>query len=454
MARILIIDDDSYICTLLEKFFSNKGYSADTAMSAQAAEKKFNSSFFDIIFCDNRLPDGNGLKLLKKIKAIHPETFVIIISAYADIRSVVQLMKAGAFDYATKPLHTDELLELTERIMQQKKRSMISTPFNEKFITGESEKMKKIMKLANLIAPTDVSVLIEGETGSGKEYIARSIHLKSHRKEQPFIAVDCGAIPRDLANSELFGHIKGSFTGAINNKIGVFEQAKGGTIFLDEIGNLNYDVQIKLLRAIQERVITRVGGENNIRIDVRIITATNESLENYIQKRQFREDLYHRINEFKIQIPPLRERKEDILIYANHFMHTANKDLKRNVKQFDIEVIRMLQMYPWQGNLRELRNAIKRAVLLANDDTITIDCFPEEIINFHTLNKTEANYSGPPKKTKPSTDLKDAANQFEKEIIIKVLRDVNYNKSKAAKILNIDRKTLYNKMKVLEIDYK
>lgn len=454
MIRILIIDDDSYICNLLENFFSNKGYFVDTAMSAQSAEKKFKYLFYDIIFCDNRLPDGNGLQLLKKIKALHPETYVIIISAYADIRSVVQLMKAGAFDYAAKPLHTDELLELTQRIIQQKKSTSVSTPFKEKFIIGESEKMKKIMNLADLIAPTDVSVLIEGETGSGKEYVARSIHLKSQRKNKPFIAVDCGAIPKDLANSELFGHIKGSFTGAINNKIGVFEQAKGGTIFLDEIGNLNYDVQIKLLRAIQERVITRVGGEQNIRIDVRIITATNESLEKYIQKRKFREDLYHRINEFKIQIPPLRERKEDILIYANHFMHSANKDLKRNVKQFDIDVVKILQLYPWQGNLRELRNAIKRAVLLATGDTITIDCFPDEIINYQVLYRKENIDTNQPEKPEKATDLKDAANRFEKEIIIKVLREVNYNKSKAAKILNIDRKTLYNKMKVLEIDYK
>lgn len=453
MIRLLIIDDDPYTCNLLENFFYQQGYLVHTALSAKESVHKIQSTEYDVIFCDNRLPDGNGLQILKKIKQLQPETYVIMISAYADVPSVVELMKAGAYDYVIKPLQLEELSDLTSRLIRQKEKQDSSTPFNEKFIIGESKKMKDIMKLIDIIAPTEVSVLIEGETGSGKEYIARSIHLKSPRKTKPFIAVDCGAIPKDIANSELFGHVKGSFTGAINNKTGVFEQAKGGTIFLDEIGNLDYDVQIKLLRAIQERVITRVGGEKNIRIDVRIISASNESLETYTRKKSFREDLYHRINEFKIKLPPLRERKEDILILAAHFMRSANKDLKKNVKQFDSEVIRLLQLYPWHGNLRELRNAIKRAVLLAEDDTITIDCFPEEIINFNYPG-SKAETSDQENDNSHSSNLKEASSQFEKQIILNALKEVNFNKSRAAKLLNIDRKTLYNKMKELEIDYK
>lgn len=454
MTRILIIDDDSYICNLLEDFFSRQNYYVETAQTAKDALNKIELSFYDIVFCDNRLPDGSGLQILNKIKTRNPETYVIIISAYADISSVVQLMKSGAYDYSTKPLQVEDLLDITRRIIRQKNSASRSTPFNEKFIIGESDKMKILMSLVEKVAPTDLSVLIEGETGSGKEYIARSIHLKSKRKDHPFIAVDCGAIPQDIANSELFGHVRGSFTGAINDKAGVFEQARGGTIFLDEIGNLDYSVQIKLLRALQERDITRVGGEERIKVDVRVITATNENLENYIEKRNFREDLFHRINEFKLRVPALRERKEDILIYANHFRDSANKDLKRNVIQFDIEAVRILQLYPWYGNLRELRNVIKRAVLMANGDTISSDCFPDEITAF--------NYDEPIRKevkeelaiNENGNDLRDASNRFEKQVILTALKKVNYNKSKAARLLNIDRKTLYNKMKALSIHYK
>ena len=455
MSHILIIDDDTFICQLLQTYLSNNGHKVDTAFNAWDANKKLKTSKYEIVLCDFRLPDSDGLEMLKKIKSAHPETQVVIITAYADVRMAVKLMKLGAYDYVTKPMQQEEILQLVKQITNPKNNK--ETSVIKEFIEGESGKMKEVIKLSEIVAPTDMSVLIEGETGSGKEYIARSIHEKSHRKNKAFVAVDCGAIPKDLSNSELFGHIKGSFTGAINDKKGVFEQANGGTLFLDEIGNLSHDVQIKLLRAIQERVITPVGGTKNIHVDVRIITATNEELETDVKKSTFREDLYHRLNEFKINIPPLRERKDDIIVFANHFMLLANKDLQKEVTQIDVEVLSLIHNYPWYGNLRELRNVIKRAVLLTQSDTIVLDSFPEEIRNNNTITKSETTYDKYeankqiPKNYTP--DLKDASKKFEREIILNTLEEVNYNKSKAARILNIDRKTLYNKMKMYEIGY-
>lgn len=305
------------------------------------------------------------------------------------------------------------------------------------------------MNLCQVVAPTGMSVLIEGETGSGKEFVARAIHQYSKRKDKPFIAVDCGAIPKDLASSELFGHIKGAFTSAINNKEGYFELANGGTLFLDEIGNLSYDTQVKLLRAIQERVITRVGDGKSINIDVRIIAATNEDLINNVEDKGFREDLYHRLNEFKIILPPLRERKDDILSFVNHFIHLSNNELDKNVKGYDKSIEPILLSYPWHGNLRELKNVIKRGILLTQSDMLTIDCLPEEIKSYNAHSAVNGHSQDEPF---DAFGLKRASMEAEKEVILNALAQANFNKTKAAKILNIDRKTLYNKIKQYHID--
>ncbi len=453
MLQILVIDDDTFMCNLLQTYLSNHGYNVNTAYAAKDALNLIKKNIYDVVVCDFRLPDSDGLEMLKKIKSIHPATKVVIITAYAEVRMAVKLMKQGAYDYVTKPLQQEELLHLVDKIQNED-----DTEKNDQneFVAGESKEIKDVIRMCDIVAPTDMSVLIQGETGSGKEYIARLIHSKSSRNNKTFVAVDCGAIPNDVANSELFGHIKGSFTGAINDKIGVFEQANGGTLFLDEIGNLPYDLQVKLLRAIQERVITKLGSTKSIKVDVRIIAATNEELENNIHTNEFREDLYHRLNEFKVHIPALRERKVDIKIFAEFFMKQSNIDLHRNVKAIAPDAMLKLYDYPWHGNLRELRNVIKRSVLLCINDVINLTDLPDEIRDYNseqqefvkkiTESSIKANDSNP--------DLKEAAQSTERELIIATLEDVNFNKTKAALKLCIDRKTLYNKMKILNIDYK
>lgn len=451
MNKTLIIDDDVYICDILTKLLTNNGYSTDHVYTAQNALKKLKQSVYDIVLCDYRLPDGDGLEVMRKIKTLSPDTAVIIMTAYADIKMAVKLMKSGASDYVTKPLQSEEIIQIISQTL--KKKSQEDMVNKDKFVFGESEVIREVLRMSEIIAPTDMTVLIEGETGSGKEYVARYIHSRSSRANKPFIAVDCGAIPKDLANSELFGHIKGSFTGAIQDKKGVFEQANGGTLFLDEIGNLTYEIQIKLLRTLQERVITRLGDSKNIDVNVRIITASNEDIYKQVVDNNFREDLFHRINEFKIKLPPLRDRKLDIMIYAEHFLKLANEELSKSVAQFNPEVIRLLYQYPWYGNLRELNNVIRRSVLMAKSDTITVDCFPEQLRNYSSEESINDIGRDLINSTDNTTRLKDVAKNIEKQIILNTLVEVNYNKSKAAKILDIDRKTLYNKLKLFEIDY-
>ncbi|MFO7575518.1 MAG: sigma-54 dependent transcriptional regulator, partial [Bacteroidales bacterium] len=308
-ASILIIDDDPYIITLLDNYFKREGYKTHISYKGRPALKLLHTERVDVVLCDIRLPDIEGIQLLKYIRKLAPETVVIMMTAYAEIRAAVESIKSGAFEYVTKPVLPDEISDIVRRAVNKK--SVESAKTDDDFITGDSSKMLEVIDQAKLVAPTDMSVLIQGETGSGKEYIARLIHKNSTRKGKKFVAIDCGAIPRELASSELFGHIKGAFTGAIADKTGYFEQANQGTIFLDEIGNLTYETQVKLLRAIQQKVITRVGDSKEIKVDVRIISATNSDMLKALGDGQFREDLYHRINEFKIELPPLRERGND-----------------------------------------------------------------------------------------------------------------------------------------------
>ncbi len=460
MERILIIDDDNDICLLLTKFLKKKGYEASFVNTGEEGLKELKRNQTDLVLCDYRLPDENGLDLLQKIKIVSPETAVVMITGYSDVRVAVQTLKHGAYEYVTKPLYPDEILvtikdaitaqkEKAEQRSQPAAKKSSSGLSRKRFITGKSNQSEIVQKHIDLIAPTDMSVIITGETGTGKEFVANEIHNKSKRKEYPFVAIDCGALPKELAGSELFGHMKGAFTGALADKKGSFELADGGTLFLDEIGNLSYDNQIKLLRVLQERKIKRLGGVKDIPIDVRVITATNEDLKESVREGKFREDIYHRLNEFKIELSPLRERKPDIIVFAEHFLKLANDQLGKNISGFEKEVVKKFKEYYWHGNLRELQNVVKRSVLLCQKDEIHMECLPAEIISPDYI---PASLKPKSESSQDVTNLKSVSENAERNAIISVLEKTGYNKTKAAEVLNIDRKTLYNKLKAYEIN--
>ncbi|MDD3743345.1 MAG: sigma-54 dependent transcriptional regulator, partial [Lentimicrobiaceae bacterium] len=389
--------------------------------------------------------------LIGKVRKIHPDMPMLLMTRYGDIRSAVSAIKSGAFDYITKPVNPDELLLTVNKALNNRKQSERKTGLSPRsiadeinYIRGTSPPSLMVEQYISLIAPTDMSVIIQGESGTGKEYVARMIHLKSPRKHKSFVAVDCGAMSNELAASELFGHAKGAFTDAHSNKEGQFQQANEGTLFLDEIGNLSYENQLKLLRATQERKVRQIGGNKDIDVDVRIIVATNEDLIAGVQRGTFREDLFHRLNEFKINVPPLRSRGEDILLFANYFLEQANRELKMQIAGFDNEVTAKIMNYSWPGNIRELKNTIRRAVLVAQGSLLTLADLPPEILS-PLPRKAESLNTG-------KTDLKALAESQEREAIEKVLKQVHYNRTQAAQLLNIDRKTLYNKIKQYGIE--
>ena len=452
MGKILIIDDDTFMSSILKKHLQNNNYHADVALTGKSGLALFKKEVYNLVICDFRLPDTTGLEMLKEIRAIKQDLPVIIITAYSDVRMAVKLIQMGASDYITKPIHQEELILLIAKLLKQpnKPSEKKDTPLYQEgeFVMGVSKEMKQVINLAGKVAPTNISVLIKGETGTGKEYVARFIHENSSRRKKPFVAIDCGAIPSDLANSELFGHIKGSFTGAIMDKEGVFQKADGGTLFLDEVGNLSYEIQLKLLRAIQERVVTRLGETQQKKIDIRIISATNEDLNQEIKERSFREDLFHRINEFTIDLPPLRDRVADIPAFVSHFVNLANSQLDRSVQGLSPDVEKIFLSHPWHGNLRELNNVIKRAVLMSSGDVIERDALPDEIVYPAMQNPS----IGADTESKSDSLLKNAMWDVERQLIIKTILDAGHNKSKAARMLKIDRKTLYNKIKLYEID--
>ena len=469
MHKILVVDDDNDMCLLLTRFLTRNNYTVASARSGQAAIEWMKKNTPDLVLCDFRLDDMTGVQLLSKIKEMHPEAAVIIITGYSDVKDAVEVMKLGAYDYVTKPLFPDEiLLTIKKALSEEPRESVIPRPspstngttvkaksaYNNQYIIGDSPEFGVIIKQIDLVAPTNFSVIIYGESGSGKEAIAQQIHQKSKRSDKPFVAIDCGALSKELAGSELFGHEKGAFTGALNQKTGSLEIANGGTIFLDEIGNLSYDIQVSLLRVVQERKIRRVGGVKDIELDVRIIIASNENLWDLARAGKFREDLYHRFNEFSISVPSLRERKQDIMLFAHHFLQVTNSELGKNVKGFTKEVETILNSYIWYGNLRELKNVIKRATLLSDGDLVEAKTLPFEISNFYKLQfdspaptAEKANIAAGDGAISYENKLKTANLDAEYEVILDALKQANYNKSKAAKLLNVDRKTLYNKMR-------
>jgi two-component system response regulator HydG len=463
--RILIIDDDTDICALLSRFLTKNGYETDTAQTGNKGLAKVKESFFDIVFCDYRLGDKDGSEVLTAIKELSPTTIVLIITGYSDIKTAVNVIKLGAYDYITKPLIPDEVLNVITNSLNQSssgneklnsdepphsKKDKPSSSFNNKFYVGKSAPTRELYRQIEIVAPTNYSIILYGESGTGKEVIAKTIHEYSDRRDKPFIAMDCGTISKELSGSELFGHVKGAFTGALGDKEGHFELANGGTLFLDEVVNLSYDIQAALLRVIQERKFKRVGGIKEMSSDVRIIVASNENLQDAYQKGKFREDLYHRFNEFSINLPPLRKRKEDTEPLANFFLEKTNAELGKNIEGFEENVIQLFLNYPWPGNLREMRNVVRRAVLLTDNGKITDKTLPYEITNFNESFRPAETSSVFDNSSPVSSDLKNTTAKAEYQAIINVLKEVNNNKTKAAEILNIDRKTLYNKIKNYE----
>ena len=455
MPHILIVEDDIAFGTMLQTWLRKKGFEVDKATSVGAAVKLLVDNAADLVLSDLRLPDHDGLRLLKWMRDHDNNAPFIVMTNYAEVQNAVLAMKSGAADYIAKPVQPDILLQKIKEALSAANAQPVQTvatptapdklvsnkPVKSKkredsprYIEGKSEASRQLYSYVELVAPTPMSVLILGASGTGKEYVARRIHELSQRHDRPFFALDCGAIPRDVAASEFFGHKKGAFTGADTDKRGAFEMANGGTLFLDEVGNLSYDVQVQLLRALQERRIRPVGGTEEIPIDIRLVCATNENLAEAVADGGFREDLYHRINEFTIYMPKLSERGTDLFLFADLFVRHANEELDRDVEGFDSAAAEMLASHPWTGNLRELNNVVKRAVLLTRGKHIT---------------PLELSQAMPPSQPEPTMALHDE--DSERSRIVAALRQTNGNKAAAARLLGIDRKTIYNKIERLGI---
>lgn len=450
MPHLLIVDDDLTLAIMLRTWLSKQGFEVETASSVKAAGKKLlEDGPFDLVLSDLRLPDEDGLFLLQWMKQKQVSTPVIIMTSYAEVQNAVEAMKQGAADYIAKPVHHEILLQKIQEVIRTPRPSSpapapqpqggrttpppagTTTIDHKKYLEGKSEAARQLYNYVALVAPTPMSVLITGASGTGKEYVARRIHSLSKRADKPFVAIDCGAMLKDLAGSEFFGHVKGAFTGAVTDKTGAFVEANGGTLFLDEVGNLSYDVQVQLLRALQERRIRPVGSTQEIEVDIRLVCATNENLPLAIERGEFREDLYHRINEFTLRMPALHERGRDILLFADFFLQQANEELERHIMGFEPKAVEAMMNYNWPGNLREMKNLVRRATLLAQDDIIRLSDL------------------GPSLQTPAATTGLQLHNEdSEKQRILQALEATGGNKSKAAQLLGVDRKTLYNKLKL------
>lgn len=445
--QVLLIEDDVAFAAMLTSFLQRNDFVVTVAHNGEDGRKQLSKTAYGVVITDLKLPDTTGIEILEFCKETAPGTKVLIMTGYADVTTAVDAIKKGAIDYISKPFRPEELLmvlktaasetpEESQKVFTQDGQPAQKKLMGAPYVNGISEVSKKFNEYLQLVGPTNMCVLIQGESGTGKEVAAKAIHDMSQRSGKPFIAVDCGAIPKEIAASEFFGHIKGSFTGAVNDKIGHFQAADGGTLFLDEVGNLSYENQIQLLRALQERRIKPVGSNTEIEVDLRIISATNEDLTKGVAEGTFREDLYHRLNEFSVYIPALKERKEDLFLFTEFFLDQANTALGKNIKGLDKQVETAFKKYAWPGNLRELKNVLKRAVLLTNTPKIALDVIPREVIT-----ATD---------TTPAKDFSKETN--EKQLILNALKEAEYNKAKAARLLNITRKTLYNKLNHYNIE--
>ncbi|MDQ5985478.1 MAG: Regulatory protein AtoC [Syntrophus sp. SKADARSKE-3] len=452
--KILIADDDELNRNNLTELLESSGYMVKAVSNGKQAMDEFVHDRYDLVVTDLRMPHANGLEVLKFIKEINSENLVILITGYGSVDSAVDAMRLGAFDYVTKPLK-DELVKLTvARALSYAKLKeenvVLKDHLKEKFDVGKmigySETIKKVFEKIEKVASTDSTVLVHGESGTGKELVARAIHFNSERRDCPMIPVNCGAIPEELLESELFGHEKGAFTGAIRTRVGRFELAQGGTIFLDEIGDMSPSLQVKLLRVIQEKQFERIGGMKTINADVRIIAATNQDLERLVAEKRFREDLYYRINVIPIHLPPLRERGLDIAILANHFLKIFSHSKKRNVHRIAPDVMDLLLSYNWPGNVRELENLIEMLVVMKEDGDIVISDLPEKISRKKESANSVYNVIFP----EEGVDFNQMVIQFEKDLLVKALDKCGGVKNQAAKLLNLNRTTLVEKLKRFE----
>lgn len=449
--KVLVVEDDVSFGQMLSKWFERNNFEVKLCNNVENAKIAFTNSKYHLILTDLRLPDGDGIELLIWLNERKSRIPVIIMTGYGEVQTAVSAIKLGAFDFLEKPINPSVLEQKIESAFREKdtgesqshkkkptaevKHSVRALAEDQKIVEGRSVLSKQMYDYIKTVAPTTMSVMIIGESGTGKEHVARMIHELSSRKDQPFIAVDCGALSMELAPSELFGHKKGSFTSAIDDKTGFFVEANGGTLFLDEIGNLPYGVQRQLLRSLQEKQVRPIGTSKNIDVDVRIIAATNEDLEKAFAEGNFREDLYHRLNEFEIEVPPLRARRKDIRLFAEHFIAEANAELEKDIQHITDDAMAALENYSWPGNLRELRNVIRRAALFVHDDILDVNALPP----LRNVEKED-------EKTTEHISLLVSEDE-EKERIMLALEKTSGNKSKAARLLNIDRKTLYNKLR-------
>jgi DNA-binding NtrC family response regulator len=461
METILIVDDNADLRWNLSNILKEEGYHTRAVSNGKQALREINKHPPDLVLLDIRLSGEDGMVVLKKIKQINKNMAVIMLTAFGEVKGAVKAMKLGAFDYITKPFDNEELGLLVRKALQaqylSREVAILRKRLGERIvledIMGNSHEIKQVLKQVKIIAPTNMTVIIQGESGVGKEVIAHLVHHNSIRKDRAFIPVDCGTIPGTLAESELFGYEKGAFTGADTKKTGKFEQADGGTLFLDEITNLSENMQMKLLRVIQERKLYHLGGKKQIEIDVRIIVATNISLTEAIRDGKFRADLFHRLNEFQIDLPLLRDRQADIPLLARHFLEEANDELDKKIKGFTAEAMRKLLNYNWPGNVRELKNAIKRAVLLAASANIIPDDLPENIVSWRDGIQSSSNISQDrvdlAASLKEGVSFEEITREVERDLINKALEQSGGKKAKAAEILGMSRKTLYRKLKSL-----
>ena len=447
--RILVVDDEKIMQDSCSRILVKEGYGVCIADCGESAIEKFDLEPFDLVLLDLKMPGVGGIETLCRLKEVDPGVTILIMTGYPSIETAVKAIKLGAYDYITKPFTPEALRVAINRALERKTlvtenqhlRQQLRSKNEADIIIGQSESMHNIYEMVRRTAPTDSTVLITGESGTGKELVARAIHDYSLREEREFVTVDCSSLVETLLESELFGHVKGSFTGAIQAKYGSFELANGGTFFFDEIGNLSLDIQAKLLRVIQEKEIKPVGGEKTIRVDVRIIAATNQDLKQAISQKKFREDLYYRLNVVPIHIPPLRERKEDIPLLVNHFLKKYNKKREVPIARVESETLKLLMDYDWPGNVRELKNAIERALILEDEDVLLPRCFPWFVGQRQM-------------KTLASNNKVYNLEELEKRHIKRVLSETRGHRSQAAHLLGIDRKTLYQKIKKYGLDIK
>jgi DNA-binding NtrC family response regulator len=448
--KILVIDDSPEIVDLFSNYLRAEGYDVDTAEDGARGISLIDKNSYDLIVTDLKMPDTDGMEVLKHIREHSPETLCIILTGYGTVKNAVEAIKMGAFDYLTKPVKMDEILVTFQRAFEYRDlkrenlhlRSQLKKKYRFENIVGDSERMQKVFEVVEKVADTDSTVLILGESGTGKELVAKAIHYNSYRREKPFVPVNCAAIPGELLESELFGHEKGAFTNAIRMRIGRFELANGGTVFLDEIGDMNPLLQSKLLRVLQERQFERVGGVKTIKTDIRIIAATHQNLKALVQQRRFREDLYYRLNVIPMEIPPLRERKADIPLLAHYFLEEFNRRKRKKVRGIHEGAMARLMQYEWPGNVRELENTIERVVILLDGDLVTPEDLPDK---FHDLPRAETAPAAEIPETGISLD--DAVNEFERNLILQALIKTGWVKNKAAQLLNLNRTTLIEKIK-------